>query len=123
MTTEPPEEFTQWLNTKKIYLVDFEHLDGSHLSVISKPTWSMVHKHADGSPAQAIGVLETSPDGCTGRITTEHLAGSIEVTVIAPVSPSAVASRTFTINVLAHPPVTARSPTFRISQHRNGPIH
>jgi hypothetical protein len=115
------QEFLQPINTKRIYNVD--HHDGSVLPVVSKPIWTLVHYNADGSPSQSIGTLETSPDGGTGRLTTGHLPGTIEITVSASVSPTAVATKTFKINVAAHQPVTTRSPTFRVSQHRNGPTH
>jgi hypothetical protein len=91
--------------------------------VVSKPIWTVTHFAADGSQTQSIGTLETSPDGETGRITTGHLPGSIEITVTASVSPTAVAVKTFKVKVAAHPPVTSRSPSFRVSQHRNGPTH
>lgn len=115
--------FTQWVNTKRIYHIDLEHLDGSDLPVISKPIWSVTHANADGSPAQSIGVIETSPDCHTARITTGPLPGSITVTVSAVASPTAIATQTFTINVAAHPHVARPSPTLRVSQHRNGSIH
>ena len=116
-------EFTQWLHTRKLYCIDHEHhLDGSDLPIVSKPTWTVAHTNSDGSPSQGIGVLETAPDSCMARFFAEQL-GTVTITVHAAVSPTAVASTTFTIHVKAHPPITARSPTFKISQHRNGPIH
>jgi hypothetical protein len=115
------QEFLQPTNCKRIYHID--HHDGSVLPVVSKPSWTLTHYAADGSQTQSIGTLETSPDGETGRITTGNLPGSILITVTASVSPTAVATKTFKINVAAHPPVTSRSPAFRISQHRNGPTH
>jgi hypothetical protein len=116
-------EFTQWVNTKRVYHLDLESLDGSDFPLISKPVWSLTHHNADGSPAQCIGTLETPPDLHMGRITTGPLPGTITVAVTASISPTAVATQTFTINVAAHPPAPGRSPTFRISQHRNGPTH
>jgi hypothetical protein len=115
------EEFFQWVSTKRLYHVDLESLDGGHLPLLSKPTWSLVQKSADGSPAQAIGVLETSPDGCSARFSAEHL-GTVEVTISAVVSPTAVATQTFKINVMAHPPAAGKM-TLKVSSHRNGPIH
>jgi hypothetical protein len=114
--------FTQWVNTKRVYHLDLESLDGTDFPH-SKPVWAFTHKNADGSPAQAIATVETPPDAHMARITTGHLPGSIEVTVTAVISPTAVATQTFTVNVAAHPTVPGRSPPFRISQHRNGPIH
>ncbi len=115
-------EFTQWLHTKKLYHIDHEHLDGSDLPLTTKPTWSLTHVNADGSPSQGIGMLETSPDCHTARFVAEQL-GTVTITISAAISPTAVASTTFEINVLPHPPATARSATLRISQHRNGPTH
>ena len=120
MTTH--ERFTQFLDTKKIYNLDHLHLDGSVLPLISKPVWSLAHSNADGSPALSIATLETSPDGQSARITAEML-GTVEVTVTAAVSPTAVATKTFHINIAVHPPVTAGAPTFTISQHRDRPIN
>jgi hypothetical protein len=116
------EEFVQWVNSKRVYHLEYVHLDGSDLPVVSKPTWSLAHQNADGSLSQGIGILETSPDGCTARFTAEQL-GTVTITVSAVVGPTAIATQTFTISVLPHPPLTARSPTLRISQHRNGPTH
>jgi hypothetical protein len=115
--------FIQWINTKRIYHLDLEALDGTDFPLISKPVWTLTHQNADGSPAQCIGTLETPPDAHMGRISTGHLPGTITVTVSAAISPTAVASQTFVINVAAHPLVPGRSPTFKISQLRNGPIH
>ena len=114
-------EFTQWTNSKRLYHLDLESVDGSDFPH-SKPTWTLAQFNADGSPGQ-VGTLETPPDLHMGRITTGPLPGKIVVTVTAVMSPTAVASQTFTINVEAHPQVAGRSPSFRISQHRNGPIH
>jgi|ERR1700687_158042 len=123
--TNEVEQFTQWVGSKKLYHLDHvHHLDGSDLPVIAKPTWTLTHHDAAGLPApHGIGVLETSPDAHTGRITTGPTPGSITVTVTAVVSPTVVASNTFKINVAAHPALTARAPTLRISQHRDGPTH
>jgi hypothetical protein len=109
------------LNTKKLYTVDHEHIDGSDLPIVTKPTWTLQHFNADGSPSQAIGVFETSPDGCSARFTAEHL-GTVEVTISAVASPTAVASKTFRINILPHP-IATRSATLKVTQSRNGSIH
>jgi hypothetical protein len=116
-------EFTQWVNSKRVYHLDLESLDGSDFPLVSKPTWTLAHFNADGSPSQCIGTLETPPDAHMGRITTGQLPGRIEITVSAVTSPTTVATQIFTVNVAAHPPVPGRSPAFRISQHRNGPMH
>ena len=121
MTTEP-DEFTQWIDSKKLYHVDHLRLDGTDLPLVSKPTWSLQHFNADGSPSQAIGTLHTSPDCFTARFSAEHL-GTVTVTISAVVSPTMVASKTFKITVAPHPPVTTRAPTFKVTQHRNGPVH
>jgi hypothetical protein len=116
--------FKQWVNTKRIYHIDLESVDGSDFPVHSQLIWTVTHYSADGSPsAHSIGVIETAPDCHTARITTGHLLGAIVVRVTAAVSPTAVATQTFTIEVAAHPPVLGRAPTFKISQCRNGPIH
>lgn len=116
-------DFTQWTNTRRLYHADHEDLAGGDLPTISKPEWVVTHTGADGNPAASVAVVETSPDGHSARISTGPSPGKISVTVSAAASPTAVASTTFTVNVKAHQPVSARSPTFRISQHRNGPIH
>jgi hypothetical protein len=116
-------EFIQWVNSKRVHHLDLESLDGSDFPVITKPVWTLTHQNADGSPSPCIGVLETPPDCHMGRITAGPDPGTITVTVTAVISPTAVATQTFKINVMAHPPVPGRSPTFRISQHRNGPMH
>jgi hypothetical protein len=122
MTTEH-EQFRQWVNSKKVYTVDHEHLDGSDLPIVSKPTWTLAHYNADGSPSASIATLETSPDSCSGRLTTHDLPGVVIVTISAPVSSTSVASKTFAIRVEKHPMITARSPTFTVRQVRNGSIH
>ena len=114
-------EFTQWKNSKKLYHIDMESLDGSDFPH-SKPTWTFAHKNADGSPAQAIAVVETNPDAHAARITTHDIAGTIEVTVSAVTSSTTVATQSFTVSVKDHPPAAGRAPAFRISQHRNGQI-
>jgi hypothetical protein len=118
-------EFTQWLHTKKVYCIDCEHIDGSHLPhhPQAKPTWTFTHFNADGSPSPAIAGIETSPDLHTARITTESLRGKIVITVGYAVSSSVHVSQIFTVNVLAHPEVTPGTATLRISQCRNGPTH
>ncbi|SIO49360.1 hypothetical protein SAMN05443247_06428 [Bradyrhizobium erythrophlei] len=117
-------EFVQWVNSKRVYHLDLEALDGSDFPLVSKPTWTLTHHDAAGLPApHGIGVLETPPDCHAGRITTGPTPGTITVTVSAVISATAVATQTFTINVAAHPLVPGRSPTFWISQHRNGPMH
>jgi hypothetical protein len=105
--TEEPETFTQFLGQRKVYTIDHEHLDGSDLPIVGKPTWTVAHQNADGSPSQGIGILETSPDGCTARFTAEQ-RGAVTITVSAVVGPTAVATKVFQVNVKAHPPVTAR---------------
>jgi hypothetical protein len=134
MTEETEElteefEFTQWLHTKKVYHIDLEYPDlenpdgsGGDAPLISKPVWTFAHENADGSPAQRIGTIETSPDCHSARITAE-MPGTITITVTALASPTAAATQTFKIRVENHPPVPGRSVSFRISQHRNGPIH
>jgi len=97
-------EFRQWTNSKRLYHLDLEAVDGSDFPH-SKPTWTLAQFNADGSPGQ-VGTLETPPDLHMGRITTGPLPGKIVVT-----------------DVEAHPQVAGRSPTFRVSQHRNGPTH
>jgi hypothetical protein len=116
------EEFRQWVNSRKVYTVDHEHLDGSDLPIVSKPTWTLAHYNADGSPSASIGLFETSPDRHTGRFTAERL-GTVTVTIVASASPTAVASTTFKINVLPHPPIVGARSTLKVRQLRNGPIH
>jgi hypothetical protein len=115
-------EFTQFLSTKKVYHIDLENLDGVDAPLISKPVWTFAHENADGSPAQRIGTIEMSPDCHTVRFTAETV-GTVTATVTALASPTAAATQTFKIKVDSHPPVPAHSVSFRISQHRNGPIH
>jgi hypothetical protein len=120
MTTEH-EQFVQHLHTRKVYHADHLHIDGSDLPTTAQPQWSLTHQGADGNPTASIATLETSVDGFSGRLTT-HMPGIVTISIIAPVSPTAVAIKTFTVNVMAHPPVTATAPTFQVSQHRNSPI-
>jgi hypothetical protein len=115
------EEFTQWVNSKRVYHIDHESLDGSDFPLTSKPVWTLTQTNADGTPGQ-VGTLETPPDAHMGRITTGPLPGTITVTVTAVASPTAVATQTFKIRVESHPPVAGRAPAFKISQHRNGQI-
>jgi hypothetical protein len=115
------EQFTQFLQTKKVYHVDHLHLDGSDLPTIAQPQWSVTHQGADGNATASIATLETSVDGFSGRLTA-HMVGVVTITVTAVVSPTAVATKTFQIAVKEHPPVSARSPAFTVSQHRNSPI-
>jgi hypothetical protein len=122
MTTEP-EQFVQHLHTKKVYHVDHLHIDGSDLLTTAQPQWSMTHLDAAGNPTASIATLETSVDGFSARLTAHNMVGVVTITVTAPVGPTAMAIKTFQIAVVEHPPVTARSPTFKISQHRNEPIH
>jgi hypothetical protein len=123
MQTTDYEKFRQWTNSKRLYTVDHEHLDGSDLPIVSKPVWTLTHYNADGSASASIATLETSPDGCSGRLTTHDLPGTVIVAITAVVSPTSVASKTFAICVEKHPPITSRSPTFTIRQARNGSIH
>jgi hypothetical protein len=98
-------EFTQFVNTKKVYHIDLENPDGGcDAPLISKPVWSFVHQNTDGSPPQRIGTIETSPDCHTARITAE-MPGVITVSVTALASPTAAATQTFKIRVENHPPV------------------
>ena len=53
-------EFTQWTNSKRLYHLDLESVDGSDFPH-SKPTWTLAQFNADGSPGQ-VGTLETPPD-------------------------------------------------------------
>lgn len=117
------EEFVQWTNSKRIYHIDHLHLDGSHLPVVSKPTWTMEYKNEDPNVSQGLGTIETSPDGTSARITTHDQPGTITITVSASVSPTAFASKVFTIAVKRHLAVTTRAPTFTVTQSRNGSIH
>ena len=73
-------EFTQWTNSKRLYHLDLESVDGSDFPH-SKPTWTLAQFNADGSPGQ-VGTLETPPDLHMGRITTGPLPGKIVVTVV-----------------------------------------
>ena|SRR6478672_2754469 len=90
-------EFIQWVNSKRVYHLDLESLDGSDFPVITKPVWTLTHQNADGSPSPCIGVLETPPDCHMGRITAGPDPGTITVTVTAVISPTAVATQTFKI--------------------------
>jgi hypothetical protein len=56
------------------------------------------------------------------RLTTHHMVGTVTITVSAAVSPTAMAIKTFQIAVVEHPPITARAPTFQVTQNRNSPI-
>jgi hypothetical protein len=73
--------------------------------------------------ASAAASAQQLPQGYifSGRLTT-HMPGIVTITVTAVISPTAVATKTFQIAVKEHPPVSARSPAFTISQHRNSPI-
>src|SRR6478736_489232 len=93
-------EFIQWVNSKRVYHLDLESLDGSDFPVITKPVWTLTHQNADGSPSPCIGMLETPPDCHMGRITAGPDPGTITVTVTAVISPTAVATQTFKINVM-----------------------
>jgi hypothetical protein len=121
MTTEP-EQFVQHLHTRKVYHVDHLHVDGSDLPTTAPPQWSMAHIDAAGNPTASIATLETSVDGFSARLTTHHMVGTVTITVSAPVSSTAMAHKTFEVAVEAHPAVTATSPTFHVSQHRNSVI-
>jgi hypothetical protein len=121
MTTES-EQFVQHLHTKKVYHVDHLHIDGSDLPTTAQPQWSMTHLDAAGNPTASIATLETSVDGFSARLTTQHMVGIVTITVTAPVGPTSVATKVFEVAVKAHPPVTATAPTFQVSQHRNSPI-
>jgi hypothetical protein len=131
--TEELSEFTQWLNTKKVYHIDLLYPDienqdgtgvvgGGDAPLISKPVWTFAHENPDGSAAQRIGTIELSPDCHSARITAEA-PGTIMITVMALASPTAAATQTFKIRVENHQPVQGRSMSLRVSQHRNGPIH
>jgi flagellar basal body P-ring protein FlgI len=123
VTTEPEEDFLQWSSTTRTYHADHLDADGDHLPIVSKPNWTMEHRAEDINVAQKLGTIETSADGTSARLTTFDQPGTITITVSASVAPTAFASKTFTVAVKRHPPVTTRLPTFRVTQSRNGSIH
>jgi hypothetical protein len=116
--------FLQWINSRKVYEINCEHMDGSDFPVTSIPTWTMTHQNDDPSPALAgfsLASIETSQDGHTARITTGNMSGVITITVTAMVAATSTASKSFQIRVARHP--QGATPSFRISQHRNRHIN
>jgi len=119
-------EFVQWINTRKVYEIHCEHVDGSDLPVTSTPTWTMAHENEDASPALSgfsLATIETSQDGHTARITTGNMPGVITITVTGMVGATSAASKSFKIRVARHPQLEHTAPSFRISQHRNRHIN
>jgi hypothetical protein len=116
-------EFVQWTSTTRTYLVDHLDLDGGHLPIISKPEWSVEHSPADSNVRQALATLELSTDGTSARLTTGNQPGQMKITVSAPASPTAFASKVFIVNVKRHEPMTSRAPTLTVTQSRNISIH
>jgi hypothetical protein len=113
-------DFVQWTNSKKIYNIDLEGIDGSHFPVTSKPVWSVIQNCVE-LPTQSLAVIETPPDCHAARITTGDLTGTIAISVTATTS-TGIATAAFIITVKKHP--TARGEMkFKVSQHRNGPMH
>jgi hypothetical protein len=117
-------QWTQWTSTSRTYHVDhLDSEDGSHLPMISKPQWTMEHRPEDPNVSQGLGTLELSTDGTSARLKIGDQPGQIKITVSAHASPNAFASKTFTVNVKRHEPVTSRAPTLTVTQSRNGSIH
>jgi hypothetical protein len=115
------EEFTQWTGTTRTYHADHLGSDGSHLPIISKPEWSIEHSPEDSNVRQVLGTIELSTDATSARIKTGDQPGVITVTVRAQASPTAFASKEFTIAVRRYAPVTTSA--FTITQSRNGSIN
>ena len=119
-------EFVQWINSRKVYEINCEHMDGSDLPVTSIPTWTMTHQNEDPSPALSgfsLAQMETSQDGHTARITTGNMPGIITITVTGMVGATSAASKSFKILVARHPQLERAAPSFRVSQHRNRHIN
>lgn len=121
--TEEHETFVQWAGTRRLYHVDFEDIVGDHLPMLSKPHWTLESRNEDPNVSQGLATIETSADGSSARITTYDQPGTVTITVSASVSPTAFATKIFTITVKRHAPVTTRAPTFKVTQSRNGSIH
>jgi hypothetical protein len=116
-------EFSQVVGSRRLYHLDVEHLDGLELPLGTKPTWELTHFHPDGSPAPySIGTLETSVNCRTGRISAGTRPGTIVVKVGAHVSETAFATTTFKIEVKPHP-ATPSLLKFKVTPHRDGPLH
>jgi hypothetical protein len=114
-------EFTQWTQTTRTYHVDHHDSDGNYLPTISKPTWTMASRLDDTNVHQPLATLEISNDGTSAKIVTHDQPGVLTVRVAAQVSPTAVATKEFTIAVKRHLPVTAGVLT--VTQSRNTSIH
>ena len=122
-SSEEEVEFIQLVGSRRLYHLDVEHRDGNDLPLATKPTWELTHLDAAGQPSpHKLATLETSVDCRTGRIITGALPGTIVVTVSANVLPTSHASTTFKIQVNRHPE-TPKFLKFKITPHRDGPLH